>query len=113
MALYDVVLGSLHREALVVDRLKLEVRVCERERIRVTTSEHSPRTNVAARGEIRVGRVDVPCRRFGRCCCGPRLRPEPCSVRSDAHCKHSAGSEERRVGKECVSTCRTRWMPYP
>src|SRR3546814_11632616 len=21
-------------------------------------------------------------------------------------------SEERRVGKECVSTCRTRWWPY-
>src|SRR3546814_15511569 len=25
----------------------------------------------------------------------------------------SAGrSEERRVGKECVSTCRSRWSPY-
>src|SRR3546814_20696717 len=23
-----------------------------------------------------------------------------------------AGSEERRVGKECVSTCRSRWSPY-
>src|SRR3546814_12419532 len=22
-------------------------------------------------------------------------------------------SEERRVGKECVSTCRARWSPYP
>src|SRR3546814_20740210 len=22
-------------------------------------------------------------------------------------------SEERRVGKECVSTCRSRWAPYP
>src|SRR3546814_3966107 len=22
------------------------------------------------------------------------------------------GSVERRVGKECVSTCRTRWAPY-
>src|SRR3546814_15737229 len=21
--------------------------------------------------------------------------------------------EERRVGKECVSTCRSRWSPYP
>src|SRR3546814_15585947 len=21
-------------------------------------------------------------------------------------------SEERRVGKECVSTCRSRWVPY-
>src|SRR3546814_6120038 len=31
--------------------------------------------------------------------------------------RHDAGdrgerSEERRVGKECVSTCRSRWSPY-
>src|SRR3546814_16957326 len=27
--------------------------------------------------------------------------------------EHAAGrSEERRVGKECVSTCRSRWSPY-
>src|SRR3546814_12917145 len=26
---------------------------------------------------------------------------------------HSARSEERRVGKECVSTFRSRWSPYP
>src|SRR3546814_15773197 len=25
--------------------------------------------------------------------------------------RHSR-SEERRVGKECVSTCRSRWSPY-
>src|SRR3546814_12499784 len=25
----------------------------------------------------------------------------------------SGRSEERRVGKECVSTCRFRWSPYP
>src|SRR3546814_11786853 len=25
----------------------------------------------------------------------------------------STRSEERRVGKECVSTCRSRWSPYP
>src|SRR3546814_12144225 len=24
----------------------------------------------------------------------------------------SERSEERRVGKECVSTCRSRWSPY-
>src|SRR3546814_17908055 len=24
----------------------------------------------------------------------------------------SRRSEERRVGKECVSTCRSRWSPY-
>src|SRR3546814_15392602 len=26
---------------------------------------------------------------------------------------HRSRSEERRVGKECVSTCRSRWAPYP
>src|SRR3546814_12328886 len=26
---------------------------------------------------------------------------------------HTYSSEERRVGKECVSTCRTRWSPSP
>ena len=25
---------------------------------------------------------------------------------------HAARSEERRVGKECVSLCRSRWSPY-
>src|SRR3546814_4112788 len=25
---------------------------------------------------------------------------------------HDQRSEERRVGKECVSTCRSRWSPY-
>src|SRR3546814_2606191 len=31
------------------------------------------------------------------------------------HNIHAVGiirSEERRVGKECVSTCRSRWSPY-
>src|SRR3546814_8690042 len=31
--------------------------------------------------------------------CAPRIR-------------RSWRSEERRVGKECVSTCRSRWSPY-
>src|SRR3546814_17568701 len=26
--------------------------------------------------------------------------------------RNDARSEERRVGKECVSTCRSRWSPY-
>src|SRR3546814_1131377 len=28
------------------------------------------------------------------------------------HQDHLRRSEERRVGKECVSTCRSRWSPY-
>src|SRR3546814_10118557 len=27
-------------------------------------------------------------------------------------CHAAIRSEERRVGKECVSTCRSRWSPY-
>src|SRR3546814_14720531 len=26
--------------------------------------------------------------------------------------RSASRSEERRVGKECVSTCRSRWSPY-
>src|SRR3546814_5549570 len=26
--------------------------------------------------------------------------------------RHPSKTEERRVGKECVSTCRSRWSPY-
>src|SRR3546814_14553873 len=29
------------------------------------------------------------------------------------HSVSGTRSEERRVGKECVSTCRSRWSPYP
>src|SRR3546814_12884596 len=28
-------------------------------------------------------------------------------------CLSATRSEERRVGKECVSTCRSLWSPYP
>src|SRR3546814_12146440 len=28
------------------------------------------------------------------------------------HRRRGGRSEERRVGKECVSTCRARWAPY-
>src|SRR3546814_14710448 len=29
-----------------------------------------------------------------------------------ATCSIACRSEERRVGKDCVSTCRARWTPY-
>ena len=28
------------------------------------------------------------------------------------HVSYEARSEERRVGKECASMCRSRWSPY-
>src|SRR3546814_4317451 len=39
--------------------------------------------------------------------CGQQ-RGEHAHVRRDAG-EHECRSEERRVGKECVSTCRSRW----
>src|SRR3546814_12428085 len=30
----------------------------------------------------------------------------------DEDALNAVRSEERRVGKECVSTCRSRWRPY-
>src|SRR3546814_5632905 len=52
----------------------------------------------------------------GRLLCGgsgsttsaPALR----TCRSPFSARLGARSEERRVGKECVSTCRSRWSPY-
>src|SRR3546814_5018167 len=35
-------------------------------------------------------------------------RPSHCLALAD----QDGRSEERRVGKECVSTCRSRWSPY-
>src|SRR3546814_17135597 len=32
---------------------------------------------------------------------------------SIARFRTGGSSEERRVGKECVRTCRSRWSPYP
>src|SRR3546814_7501023 len=31
---------------------------------------------------------------------------------ADHRLRRQDRSEERRVGKECVSTCRSRWSPY-
>src|SRR3546814_14256930 len=39
----------------------------------------------------------------------PAASPETGAEAGD---EGSARSEERRVGKGCVSTCRTRWSPY-
>ena len=39
----------------------------------------------------------------------PRKRPEMPEITSF---DDAARSEERRVGKECASMCRSRWSPY-
>src|SRR3546814_1478428 len=42
-------------------------------------------------------------------CTASARRPAAARARTRTR-KHR--SEERRVGKECVSTCRSRWSPY-
>src|SRR3546814_11063843 len=39
--------------------------------------------------------------------------PMGCCVIEILLAQDAMRSEERRVGKECVSTCRSRWSPYP
>src|SRR3546814_7692850 len=34
------------------------------------------------------------------------------SISDGLGCRVRRRTEERRVGKECVSTCRSRWSPY-
>src|SRR3546814_1599582 len=54
--------------------------------------------------DVAVGRLDVDAR-------GAEL--EQCALgRRDQFRRLTQRSEERRVGKECVSTCRSRWSPY-
>src|SRR3546814_13497924 len=43
--------------------------------------------------------------------CGFEL-PAPEEEQQQKKCPECGRSEERRVGKECVSTCRSRWSPY-
>src|SRR3546814_12901434 len=37
---------------------------------------------------------------------------QPHRMQMQLHVLAGGRSEERRVGKECVSTCRSRWSPY-
>src|SRR3546814_11490317 len=63
--------------------------------------------------EMTARRCDVARRQF---CFRQHLRERRQLVKFDAHsdhvvarCSYHGRSEERRVGKECVSTCRSRW----
>src|SRR3546814_5990723 len=42
----------------------------------------------------------------------PHLAQQTAHALFDLGGKRTRRSEERRVGKECVSTCRSRWSPY-
>src|SRR3546814_11684016 len=58
------------------------------------------------------GHRDRPCDRLPPDCAN---QPLFCPVDSATCARRKSSverSEERRVGKECVSTCRSRWSPY-
>src|SRR3546814_1898941 len=44
-------------------------------------------------------------------CCGTAI-PDRWATHRLRRWRITSRSEERRVGKECVSTCRSRWSPY-
>src|SRR3546814_20603389 len=55
---------------------------------------------------VRVGRQRLDEGRW------PLLFPEGTRIAPGKMGRYKLRSEERRVGKACVSTCRSRWSPY-
>src|SRR3546814_18660209 len=51
-------------------------------------------------------------RRIGQRIIGETQQPIELERGADVGKLRIERSEERRVGKECVSTCRSRWSPY-
>src|SRR3546814_14065154 len=72
-----------------------------------------PRKRNAGRGTgaCRRGADDGPATQRGRLCGEFPCRQRLVTRRHGAACPQRARSEERRVGKECVRTCRSRWSP--
>src|SRR3546814_15238079 len=75
----------------------------------------------AAADGMRALQVEVPDKVLRRTADPAKFKPEnretadhslPCCV-AMAWLDARLRSEERRVGTECVSTCRSRWWPYP
>src|SRR3546814_1726079 len=65
----------------------------------------------AFRKPDRIAQLAIECEADKRGRAG--LQDEPYPPRAELLRLHAAArSEERRVGKECVSTCRSRWSPY-
>src|SRR3546814_18304889 len=75
--------------------------------VRSVLIEQQERTGVAPRAKTTNVRTRTHMRRWG---IADRLaEASPFGI---DYPTHMIRSEERRVGKECVSTCRSRWSPY-
>src|SRR3546814_19327232 len=69
--------------------------------LRVRIDAHVKRYARAQHWDLRGGRLQMSD-------CWINIMPKGCAHSFHLHPR----SEERRVGKECVSTCRSRWWTY-
>src|SRR3546814_17158204 len=82
----------------------------------VTNRPSVPVAICAAEGSIELGKMYFAI--HGSVCVTDLLLPMQCSRDRPSSSRHrretskNRRSEERRVGKECVSTCRSRWSQY-
>src|SRR3546814_19511359 len=67
-------------------------------------------TAILGRPDSRAGLPSIACPTLVLCGRQDAITPLELSEETAAAIPRS---EERRVGKECVSTCRSRWSPYP
>src|SRR3546814_15393213 len=84
-----------------------------------TTLFRSPSWYPHVAGQVPVQNEPAACTYAGNACSAhteAAMRPAArgsCKLQAGLHKKRGARrSEERRVGKECVSKCRSRWSPY-
>src|SRR3546814_16483780 len=59
------------------------------------------------------GMITIPLEKAGSHDGGETQKNCPWGALAGAPIITDLRSEERRVGEECVSTCRYRWLPYP
>src|SRR3546814_4278519 len=85
--------------------------VCSSDLIRTRFGGAEPRPDLGIEGIV----LPPPALARGeRLAAGGRARPvEPEIENIGGSGRHGGRSEERRVGKECVSTCRFRWQTDP
>src|SRR3546814_12408772 len=69
--------------------------------------------NAQAMRARRTKPMAMTCRHMPNTRCGSCTNPTECRNTCTLSIENQESrSEERRVGKECVSTCRSRWSPY-
>src|SRR3546814_20593208 len=77
----------------------------------VNVRKIAPETVTAYKLATRDGWLMFPYLRDGELVAA-KYRKLPKQFRQDAECEPALRSEERRVGKECGSPCRSRWTAY-